>query len=138
MPTLMQLSTNFVLVKMLFNLWIDRQIDALQVKLKVQLFVDKASGCSDEGFYSWDARHFTFRTTWDDLCSSSCCVPHYSQTGVSIPVNPYIHFLVSLHFMALKEFVPAPQTHVLLCQNVGATPEGKVSSSFYFLLGFFS
>lgn len=46
-------------------------------------------------------------------------VSHYTQTGVSIPVNPYINFAVSLWFIALKEFVPAPQTHVSLCRTVG-------------------
>lgn len=37
---------------------------------------------------------------------------HYTQTGVSIPVNPYIN-------SALIEFVPGPQTHVSLCGAVG-------------------
>lgn len=51
--------------------------------------------------------------------------PITPQTGVSIPLNPYINFAVSFPFMALKEFVPAPQTHVLLCRTVGGTPGGK-------------
>lgn len=35
------------------------------------------------------------------------------------PVNLYINFALSLRFMALKEFVPAPQTHVSLCRTLG-------------------
>lgn len=54
---------------------------------------------------------------------------HYTQTGVSIPANPYINFAVSLWFIALKEFVPVPQTHVSLCRTVGGTPGGKIRST---------
>lgn len=56
-------------------------------------------------------------------------VLHYTQTGVSIPMNPYINFAVSLRFMVLKEFVPVPQTHVSLCRTVGGTPGGKNRST---------
>ena len=46
-------------------------------------------------------------------------ISHYTQTGVSFHMNPYINFLVSLWFTVLKEFVPHPQTHVSLCRNGG-------------------
>lgn len=43
------------------------------------------------------------------------------------PVNLYINFALSLRFMALKEFVPAPQTHVSLFRTLRGVevPGGK-------------
>lgn len=38
----------------------------------------------------------------------------YTQTGVSIPMNLYIHFVISAGFLVLKEFVSGPSTHVSL------------------------
>lgn len=57
-----------------------------------------------ERFYSWAEWHFisstySISTTRDDWCSC------YSQTGVSIPMNPHINSEVSLRFIALQKFV---------------------------------
>lgn len=45
--------------------------------------------------------------------------PITPQTGVSMPLDPYINFAVSLVFMALKKCVAVLQTHVLLCKTAG-------------------
>lgn len=66
-------------------------------------------------------------STVDDWCSSSRRgrgggrkeYPITPRQVSPSPVNLYINFALSLRFMALKEFVPAPQTHVSLCRTLG-------------------